>query len=466
MSGELTRYAVEDAYKGVERDALERTKAQDQPKAVFVGGQPGAGKTELTAEAVREARERGGAVVIDSDRMREENPRFKQLSREDPQNAADRTQREAAEWSTRLTMAAMEGRRDLVIDGTMRDPANVRDIATRLKENGYQVEARVMAVDPETSITRARLRFEEQVAERGTGRFVNQEQHDRAYEGVPASLRAIEAEKLMDRVQVHDSNQRPIYENTLEHGEWRRSPEAAAALEQERNREWTHAERRDYATALQDIATLTRERTQEPDHAVEDKLRGAYADLAKFEQSDTYRRADAFDHMPKREALAAHPELDGAYAQLRDLRAQMGPQTQHEREQTYFNERAALSEQLHRGQILSGSVTKEESVAVIELAAEHRNVKSVRDAGELQRDVRGEVVAVSSQHALVKISDDIGVRIEKGNLDRGVSVGEQVAIHYDKQQRSVYEQGKETSRDQSRDQTRGQARDNGRDLGR
>lgn len=48
-------------------------------------------------------RANGGAVVIAADRMREENPRYRQLSREDPQNAAELTQKEAGEWATRLT---------------------------------------------------------------------------------------------------------------------------------------------------------------------------------------------------------------------------------------------------------------------------------------------------------------------------------------------------------------------------
>ena len=119
MAGEVSKYAMESAYKDVERDALARTTAQENPKAILLGGQPGSGKSALAAEAIRELRANGGAVVIDADRMREENPRYKQLSREDPQHAADRTQKEAGEWATRLTLAAVENRRNLVVDGTM-----------------------------------------------------------------------------------------------------------------------------------------------------------------------------------------------------------------------------------------------------------------------------------------------------------------------------------------------------------
>lgn len=459
MADEISKYAMENAYKGVERDALERTRPQESPRAVVLGGQPGSGKSELAGEAIREMRQSGGAVVIDADRMREENPRYKQLSKDDPQNAADRTQKEAGEWATRLTMAAVEERRNLVVDGTMRNAENVRDLTTRLKDAGYDVEARVMAVNPETSITRARLRFEEQVSERGSGRFVNQEQHDKAYAELPRSVAALEAEKLVDRIKIYDSNQRPIYENAQERGEWKAAPEAAQALERERGRDWSHAEKRDYVSALEDIAALTKQRTQGSDEVIEGKLNAARTDLTRIEQSTEFQRAEAFNHLPKGEALAKHPELDGAYAQLRDLRQQMSPgATQHEREQSYFAARSDLVSQLERGEVPKGSVTKEESARVIDIAAESRGIKSVRDSGELQRDVKGEVVAASSHHALVALSDNVAVRFEKGSLDREVKTGDAVVIQYGADKSHVYEQGKEPPKDQVRDNARDLAR--------
>lgn len=560
MAGEVSKYAMESAYKDVERDALARTTAQENPKAILLGGQPGSGKSALAAEAIRELRANGGAVVIDADRMREENPRYKQLSREDPQHAADRTQKEAGEWATRLTLAAVENRRNLVVDGTMRSPENIRDLTTRLKEQGYEVEARVLAVNPETSVTRARLRFEEQVAERGTGRFVNKEQHDNAYNGMVESVRALERDKLTDSVRVYDANQRQIYENSQERGEWKRRAAAVDVLEQERGRAWTHAERRDYVSALDDINTLAKqregvrdnvtytvgtvakndakdysnvneaarafrdakaedqpyvirterlpngresastlgqttytekegvreygkyiggndealkrayadalrpeqERTARPVLADRDelaaKLEAARNDLAHFEQTPAYQRAQAFDQLTKREALERHPELDGAYKQLHDIKQSWTPQTsQDQRETSYFNARAELSEQLHRGRVPEGSVTVDESRRVIDMAASHRGLV-VRDAQELKQDVKGEVVATSSHHALVKMSDMVAVRYEKEGLDRDVRVGEKVTIQHGNEKSQVYEQGKEPAREN--------ARDVGRDMGR
>ncbi|WP_459203460.1 zeta toxin family protein (plasmid) [Ralstonia pseudosolanacearum] len=560
MASEVSKYAMEGAYKDVERGALAKTEAQEQPKAIMLGGQPGSGKSALAAEAFRELRSSGGAVVIDADRMREENPRYKQLSREDPQHAADRTQKDASEWADRLTFAAAENKRNLVIDGTMLNPENVRELTNRLKDAGYEVEARIMAVNPETSLTRARLRFEEQVAERGTGRFVNREQHDNAYTGMVESVRALEREKLADTVRVYDANQRPIYENKQDRGEWQKAPEAVRALEHERARDWTHGERRDYVSALAEINALAKQREGYRDNVTyavveavnsklletnnvyeaarafrdakaeeqpfviraerlangresasapgqttvvgwdgqkeygkyiggnDEALKRAYAevtrpeqdrsprsvladrnelatkldtaraDLAQFERGVTYQRAQAFDQLPKLEALAKHPELDGAYKQLHEIKQSWTPQmTQTDRETSYFNARVALSEQLHRGQVPQGNVTVDESRRVIEMAANQRGLM-VRDAGEMKQDFKGEVVVTSSRHALVQVSDMVAVRYETSNLDREVRVGEKVAIQHGNDKSQVHEQGKEPAREQARDVGRDMSR--------
>jgi predicted kinase len=502
MAGEISKGVMESAYADVERDALARTTAQDGPRAILLGGQPGAGKSVLAAEAVRELRASGGAVVIDADRLREENPRYKQLSREDPQNAADRTQKEAGEWAARLTLAAIENRRNLVVDGTMRSPENIRDLTVRLKEHGYEVEARVLAVNAETSMVRARLRFEEQVAERGTGRFVNKEQHDNAYVGMVESVRSLERDKLADSVRVYDAHQRQIYETSQRNGDWGERPAAAVVvLEKERDRSWTIAERRDHVAALSDISALAKHRenahggdvdyvlgsvavgdaarairearadAQRPEQEramrpmmpdrdeLAAKLEAARSDLARFEQSPEFQRAQAFDQLTKREALERHPELDGAYKQLHDIKQGWTSQaSQDQRETSYFNARAELSEQLHRGRVPEGSVTLDESRRVIDMAATHRGLV-VREARELKQDVKGEVVATSSHHALVKMSDMVAVRYEKDGLDRGVRVGEKVTIQHGSEKSQVYEQGKEPVRESARDVGRDTSRE-------
>lgn len=511
----ISQQSLENAYRRLERDALQHSEAQERPHAILLGGQPGSGKSFLANQAESDLRGKGGSIVIDADRMREENPRYQQLSKEDPLNAADRTHKEAGEWAQRLTLTAVNERRNLVIDGTMRNPEAILELASRLKDHGYSVEARVMAVDAETSMTRSRLRFEEQVEARGTGRFVNREQHDNAYDGIPKSVEALERAKVVDSVKLYDSDHRVVYENVQKSGAWNHPPAATTTIEQVRLREWTHAERSDYVATLEKIHDLARAREGTRDNVTyhvgtiggettayknayeaaqafrtakaEDrphvlrvsvlpdgresgatvaqttsvtfrdevrygksvggsdelfkrayengnqfrtgaadlevlasKLETARAELTRFEKSETYQRAHAFDTLPAKDSLVRHPELDGAQKQLQDLKQSLSAHTSPElRESLIASTRADLSEQIHRGEIPKGNVSRDESLQYISSAADVRGYAVVRDAMELKRDVQGEVVAMSSHHALVQTSTLVAVRVEKSTLDQG-----------------------------------------------
>ena len=428
-----TAFNKEAAYQDLEDYALRGSEARDVPRAVLIGGQPGAGKSELAYEAGREFLGQGGSITVDADQMRAANPDFKRLAIQDPQNASDRTQQEAGQWATRLTTAARESRRNLVVDGTMRNADNQRDLVTRLKETGYQVEVRILAVNPETSLARARLRYEQQVAEGGTGRYVNQEQHDRAYEGVRETVAALEQEARVDRIRVYDANQVRLYDNTQVNGTWERPPQASETLRTEQTRAWSHSERRDYVSTLEEINQLARERSGLPDPEIGARLNGARADLARIEHGDAFKRAEAFDRLMKSDALGRHPELDGAYAQLREVRKQFGAMSQHEREATYFEARAQLYDQLQEGAIPKGPVTVEESRQVIDYAARVQGLASVRDGRDVHGEVKGEVAGFSSHHVLVKVGDEVALRIERSTLDKPAERGQALVISRDMQ---------------------------------
>lgn len=520
----------EQVYTKIERHALDHTVAQEKPRAILLGGQPGSGKSELARMAQHELSQNGRAVVIDADKLRERNPVYQALSLTDPKNAADLTHKEAAEWARRLTTATVQGRRNLVIDGTMRDPKGVLTLAAKLREHGYTVEARVIAVSPEVSINRARLRFEEQMAARGVGRFVNQAQHDVAYKGLADSVSALESARAVDAIRVYDASQREIYANQLVRGSWQQEPGAQQALTEERTRTWSHAEHRNHVALLTDITRLAGQREGYRDQVFytlesvsqrngkaydnvheaaqaflsaraedqpvlfrtermpsgqdvtlrvaqtaytgkdserlysksivgeDEALKRAYAALLRpdpnlrgpiligdgailaarlekaqqalqqMEQGTVYQRAHAFDTLRPSEALGRYPELDGAYKQLQGLREDSsGTLLADEGGRSHAQARAQLSEQLHRGQIPQGPVTLAESRQVLEMAASHQRLV-MRDGQTFGRIAQGEVVAGSSHHVLVKVSDMVALSYERDSLDRAVSMGERLRI--------------------------------------
>lgn len=437
MARELTQRDLDRLYAGIERDAIAQTVRQEQPVAILLGGQPGSGKAGLSGLAQAELHDRGGAVLIDADRLREHNPAYLALARTDPEHAADLTHPLAAKWAGQLTERAASERRNLVIDGTMRDAGTIARLAERLNQNGYTVEARVMAVSPDASITRARLRYETLAAEGVAARVVNPKQHDDAYVGIPHTLRQLEESRLAQTIRLYDSHGREVYQNQLENGQWKTSPGAAQTLDAVRDRPWTHAEREGYVQALETILAHAQAREkQQPGVGLQDsptwasRLQVARADLAAFERSDVYVRAKAFDAEPSAATLARYPEFDGAYRQLADIRQRWTPDMpQAEREQQFGAALSRLSEQFHRGQIPSGETTLEESRRVINLVAKDRNL-SLREP-EPGRTVEGEVIAQSSKHTLVQVSPDIAIVYERAGLARDAHAGERIALAHE-----------------------------------
>ena len=112
-----------------------------------------------------------------------------------------------------------------------------------------------------------------------------------------------------------------------------------------------------------------------------------------------------------------------------------------------------MSEQLHRGELPQGAVTRDESRQVLAMAAAHRGL-IVRDGDSFDRGIKGEVVAGSSHHVLVRISDQVGLMYGRDRLDRSVEVGERVSIEPGQQQHRVMAQEHVTAREPGRDQGR------------
>ena len=134
--------------------------------------------------------------------------------------------------------------------------------------------------------------------------------------------------------------------------------------------------------------------------------------------------------------------LDGAYKQLAGREGADRTALQ-----------AKLSEQLHRGELPQGAVTRDESRQVVAMAAAHRGL-IVRDGDSFDRGIKGEVVAGSSHHVLVRVSDQVGLVYGRDRLDREVQVGERVSIEPGQQQHRVMAQEQVTAREPGRDQGR------------
>ena len=174
--------------------------------------------------------------------------------RTDDRNAANLTHADCGPWANRLLRDGVEGRRNIIIDQTSRDPEALAKMTVGLRQAGYRVELHVMAVAAAVSEQRIHERYEGQKEASGFGRFSTKDKHDEAYAGVHASVGAAERGNLVDRLVLYDKSAQPIYENRLENGTWRAAPGADRAMQTERTRPMTLQERREYAAGFDALA--------------------------------------------------------------------------------------------------------------------------------------------------------------------------------------------------------------------
>ena len=136
-----------------------RLAPSDNPRAVLLGGQSGAGKTTL--HDVFLALEESNAIVINGDDYRSVHPRFRQIC---AQYGIDSPAHTAA-WAGRMVEAIIDALSimgyNLIIEGTLRTSEVPLKTARLLRDRGYSVSLALMAVKPEISLISCQLRYEQ-----------------------------------------------------------------------------------------------------------------------------------------------------------------------------------------------------------------------------------------------------------------------------------------------------------------
>jgi chloramphenicol 3-O-phosphotransferase len=132
----------------------------DAPRAVILGGQPGAGKSALQSAVEREFTAAGGVLSIIGDDLRAYHPKYRALLRTDDRRAAFYTDRDSALWIEKLIDYANSRRFNMLIESTMHRPDKIVATASALREQGYEIEARALAVHERWSILGIHQRYE------------------------------------------------------------------------------------------------------------------------------------------------------------------------------------------------------------------------------------------------------------------------------------------------------------------
>jgi len=126
--------------------------------AVILGGQSGAGKGGMTANAMTAMG--GNGVVIDPDEMRIHHPRYVDYLKIDPDNAPGLVHPDAKLWANEVTQYCIENNYNIISDTTLGNKDWAVDLITRLSAQNYEIEVHAIAVKKEISQEGVRSRYE------------------------------------------------------------------------------------------------------------------------------------------------------------------------------------------------------------------------------------------------------------------------------------------------------------------
>lgn len=221
----LDRASLDQIYTDLVQPSFEGAASRHERRVVLLAGQPGSGKHW---QARRIAEGLGAAVVSGSD-LRGFHPEYAQQLRQAPAEAALAVQPEVSAWQKRLVEDLGRAGANLVVEVSMREPESVRELVGVLTGQGYQVEARALAVPAVESWLDCRERTERQVAS-GLAREVNQLAHDRSVRGVLNVMSQLETDGKIQRSSVVDRAGNELYANSHEGTRWAKQPSARAML--------------------------------------------------------------------------------------------------------------------------------------------------------------------------------------------------------------------------------------------
>ena len=209
-------------FEELKRQEILGRKPSANPRAIILCGQPGSCRSTQIPTVMQEFSD-SGAVLI------------------------DKTQTQG--YSQSLFDEALHGRFNIVMKETLPNS----DMLKNLREKGYTTSVYVISAHESESLLRLYQKYEGQVAARGIGDKPNVTEHDEIYKKMPEALQRIEDEKLAYEVVIRDSKGNEIYSNHQSNGRWEQEPQSSQALEENRNRVWTHEEVAKYQEDWQQV---------------------------------------------------------------------------------------------------------------------------------------------------------------------------------------------------------------------
>ena len=197
---QLSPEALEESIQRVIARSIIKKTPSSNKIAFVVGGQPGSGKSGIIGNILTNFG--SNYIVVDNDEYRNHHPNVAEINRVHPEIFTECTDQLSFKSTPRVIANAIDGGYNMVIHQTLKNDGIIKWSLTDLTNADYARVIVVMAADEKTSNEGMLRRCQGQIQTDGTCRWVPQENHDYAYNGLPSTVGKIEDMGIYDAIVV------------------------------------------------------------------------------------------------------------------------------------------------------------------------------------------------------------------------------------------------------------------------
>lgn len=192
-----------EIYKIIENEVFMDIKPSKNPLAIIVGTQSGAGKGGLIQFSRDEVERRGESIkIITTDDYKPYHPNATEIAQKYPTQYVQIVESDAGRWTGEILQKAINEKYNFIFECTLKNN-RILERMKELKENGFTVILRSLAVPGIESLISIFERYECQMKTLGFGRLVTNEYHDLSYDGMRDVIEEIEKSDLCDNIEIY-----------------------------------------------------------------------------------------------------------------------------------------------------------------------------------------------------------------------------------------------------------------------
>lgn len=176
-------------------------KATYAPKGYVLGGQPGAGKSNLIS--LVEIENKGNVLIVNGDEFRKYHPQFDEIQERYGKDAPKHTAEFAGKMTGRVIEKALENKFNLVVEGTFRTAETPLKTLSDMKQKGYSTSVHIMTTSAEVSWKSTLERYEKMLAAGEAPRYTDKAHHDKVVAELPKNADTVFQSGIADNFRVY-----------------------------------------------------------------------------------------------------------------------------------------------------------------------------------------------------------------------------------------------------------------------